>query len=118
MIGVEVIALEDSCRMGAKRLVYDSFNAVSRNDGLLRKALDIFGRYKLLGDDDDPAARLRLFLVFPASTMNLGVPIVVRYLHVDERHIGIQRPQEQVLFARERTLHALHIFGRRSRFEA
>src|SRR3989442_14543681 len=45
MIRVEVIALENRSRMGAKGLVYDRFNPVGWNDGLLREPPDIFGRH-------------------------------------------------------------------------
>src|SRR5215831_10037318 len=118
VIGVEVIALENGRRMGAERLVYDSFNAVSRNDRLFRVSLDVLGGYKLLGDHDDSLTGFRLFLIFPACAMNLRISVRVGNLHMNERDIGIERPQQKILFACERTLHALQIFGRRSCFEA
>src|SRR5262249_50347711 len=118
VIAVKVIALENGRRIGAERLVYDSFNAVSRNDRLVRVSLDVLGRYKLLGDHDDALTGFRLFLVFPACAMNLGISFSVGNLHMNERDIGIERPQENILFACERTLHALQIFGRRSCLEA
>src|SRR6266705_1056055 len=114
MIRVEVIALENRSRMGAKWLVYDRFNPVRWNDGLLRKPPDIFGGHKLLCDDDDSAARLRLLFIFPTSAMNLRVALVVCNLDMNEGDIRVQRFQEEVLFARKRTLHALNIFCGRS----
>src|SRR5262245_17017055 len=92
MIRVKVIALENRCRMGAKRLVNDGFNTVGRNDGLLRIPLDILGRYKLLCDDDDSTSRFCLFFIFPTSAMNLGVSLVVCNLDMHERDVRIERP--------------------------
>src|SRR5215831_917739 len=61
VIRIEVITLEDSGRMGPKGLVYDRFNAVGWNDGLLRVSLDVLGGNKFFRDHDDSPARLRLF---------------------------------------------------------
>src|SRR5262245_12279466 len=118
VIAVEVIALENGRRMGAERLVYDSFNAVSRNDRLFRVSLDVLGGYKLLGDHDDSLACFRLFLIFPAGAMNLRISLRVGNLYVNEGDIGIERPQENILFGCKWTLHALYILGRRSCLEA
>ena len=41
VVCIEVIALENGRWMGAKRLVYDGFNPVSRNDRLLRVSLNV-----------------------------------------------------------------------------
>src|SRR5262249_5611775 len=118
VIAVKVIALENGRRIGAERLVYDSFDAVSRNDRLCWVALDVLSGYKLLGDHDDSLTGFRLFLIFPACAMNLRISVGVGNLHMNERDIGIERPQENILFACERTIHALHIFGRCSCLEA
>src|SRR6266849_2106851 len=109
MVRVEVIAFENRCGLGAKWLMYDGFNPVSWNDGLLRKPLNVFCGYELLRDHNAPAPRLGLLFIFPARAMNLGVPLVVCNLDMNKGNIGIQRSQEQILFTRKRTLHALHI---------
>src|SRR5262245_41757140 len=118
VIAVKVIALENGCRMRAERLVYDSFNAVSWNDRRLRVPLDVLGGYKLLGDDDDSVTRFRLFLIFPSGAMDLRISFRVGNLYMNEGDIGIERPQENILFACKRTLHALYILGRRSCLES
>src|SRR5262249_50917006 len=117
MVSVEVIALENGRWMGAKRLVDDGFNAVSRNDCLVRIPLDVLGGYKLFGDHDESLTGFRLFLIFPACAMNLRISLAVANLQINKTNIGIDRPQENVLFACERTLHALQIVGRRSCLE-
>src|SRR5262245_58316374 len=118
VVCIEVIALENGGRISAKRLMYDGFDAVSRNDRLLRVPLDVLGRYKLLGDHDDSLARLRLFLIFPSGAMDLRISFRVGNLYMNEGDIGTERPQEKILFACKWTLHALYIFGRRSCLES
>ena len=114
MVRVEVIVLENCGWMGPIGLVHNRFNPVTGNDGLLRVPLNVFSGDQLFGDDDDSLTRLGLLFIFPASAMNLGVPLVVSNLDMNEGNIGVQRSQEQVLFTRKRTLHALHIFCSRS----
>src|SRR5262249_10289804 len=118
VVCIEVIALENGAWMGAKRLVYDGFDPVSRNDRLCRVALDVLSGYELLGDHDDSLARFRLFLTFPAGAMNLRISLCVGNLYVNEGDIGVGRPQENILFACKWTFHALYILGRRSCLEA
>src|SRR5262249_52625183 len=43
VVCIEVIALENGGRISAKRLVYDGFDAGSRDDRLLRVPLDVLG---------------------------------------------------------------------------
>src|SRR5436190_16487874 len=85
VIRIVVITLKHSGRMGAIRLVDDCFNPVRGNDRLFGISLDVFGRNKLLGNDDYTAACLRLFFILPAGAMNLRISIAVGDLDVDER---------------------------------
>src|SRR5262249_51445549 len=100
--------------IGAKRLVYDGLDPVSRNDRLCRVALDVLSGHKFLGDYDDSLARFRLFLIFPAGAVNLRITLPVGNLYVNEGNIGIERPQEKILFTGKWTLHAPNILGPRS----
>ena len=84
VIRIVVIALKHGGRMGSVRLVDDGFDTVRGNDGLFGMSPNVFGGNKLLCNHDHAAACLRLFLVFPASTMNLRVSVAVGNLDVDK----------------------------------
>src|SRR5262249_19498851 len=118
VVCVEVIVLENGSRMGAERLMDDGFNAVSGNDRLLREPLDVLGTYKLLGDHDDSLTRFCLFLILPSGAMDLRISLRVGNLYMNEGDIGIERPQEKILFACKWTHHVLYILGRRSCLES
>src|SRR6266581_3396156 len=118
MFRVVVVALKNGSGMSAKRLVYDGLNTMRGNDGLFRVSLDVFRGNEFFRDDHHSLAGFRLLLIFPTGTMDLRIALVVGNLYVNERHVGIERFQEEIFFARKRAVHALHILRRRSRFEA
>src|SRR5205807_1515310 len=117
MIGIVVITLKNGARMRSKRLVYDGLDTVGRNNGLLGVPLDVLRWDKLLRDHDHPAARLRLFLVFPAGSVNLRIALVIRNLYMNKGNIGVERSEQEIFFARERAIHSFDVLRPRSRFQ-
>ena len=74
MLSVVVVAAEHSGGMSAERLVYHGIDAMAGDDCALRLPLDLFRRDDFLGDEDDAPCGLRLFLVFPARTVDTALP--------------------------------------------
>src|SRR5205809_7429982 len=77
VIRIVVIAFKHGGRMGSIRLVDDGFDTVRGNDGLFGMSPNVFGGNKLICNQDNAAACLRTFLVFPSSAMNLRVSVAV-----------------------------------------
>src|SRR5207249_10753656 len=84
VIRIVVIAFKHGGRMGSIRLVDDGFDTVRANDGQFGMSPNVFGGNKLLCNHENAAACLRLFLVFPAGTMNSRVSVAVGNLDVNK----------------------------------
>src|ERR1035437_6862833 len=104
----------DTGRMRAERLMNDSFHTVTLDDGALRLSLNEFRGYDFFRDHDDAASRLGLFFVLPAGPVDLAVSFAVSHLHVNQRDVGSERLEQNVIFSGERTLHAPDIARSRS----
>src|SRR5208282_3331639 len=87
MIGIVVVATIHSGWHRAIRLMNDRLYSVSRYDCPLRRPLDKLGGNNLLRYYNQPAPRLGLLLVPPASSVDLAISIAVRNLHVNEGYV-------------------------------
>lgn len=98
MIGIVIVTTMNTGRQRTIRLMNDRLYSVSGYDCPLRRPLDKLGGNNLLRHYNQPARRLRLLLVRPASSVDLTISVAVRNLHMNEGHVRRKRPQQDVLF--------------------
>src|SRR6516225_12424596 len=128
MIGIVVIAYEDTCRVPTEGLMNHRLDAMAGNYRALGRALNKLGRHQFLCDHDESLTGLSLLFVFPTRAVNPTVASVVRHLNLDDGDIRVEGPQKNILFPGARTgapaeiiggfrLEPLHHFGSEQRLD-
>src|SRR5215831_2315383 len=104
MFVIVVVATKNRGWQRTIRLMNDRLYSVPGYDRPLRRPLDKLGGNNLLRHHNQPAPRLSLLLVSPASSADLTISFTVRNLHMNEGHVRRKRPQQDILLPGEGTL--------------